>query len=158
MLEFSSRCPSHSTYSPFQWDRIKIVQGRGLGFFCLFVLLIFFYRSDWKHTGKIQKGITFLWRKSLVWPNYFRTPQETWKYRISVLSSQHEDRNPGQTILYIQVSTPKHPFNYMRNCSSIKLEGLSSRTGICDQANKAAAHLQNLLSTFAALLFLPTGV
>lgn len=30
--------------------------------------------------------------------------------------------------------------------------------GIFDQADRAAALLQNLLSTFAALLFLPTGV
>lgn len=71
-------------------------------FFVSLFYWYFFHRSNWKHTAVIQKGITFLWRKSLVWPNDSRTSQETWKYGISVLlSSQHKDRNPGQTGYYI---------------------------------------------------------
>lgn len=75
---------------------------------------------------------------------------------FNLLSMKTETLGRQNTIypgIHSQASLQLHEELY-----SIQLEELSSWTRICDQADKAAAHLQDLLSTFAVLLFLPTGV
>lgn len=63
MLEFSSHCAPTCRPPPPSMRQDKNSSRWGVWAFYLFGFLMFFYRSDWKHIGVIQKGIVFLWKK-----------------------------------------------------------------------------------------------